>query len=149
VGSRWFSRRAVALHLTLAVVVPAFALLFLWQVRRATGGNDLSWAYVFEWPFFTGYAVYLWWKLLHETPDARRLDEPGSAAADRHNQPATAQLAVAQPAAADDRSGPSADGPAVVVTPDDAADDADDDDELAAYNRYLAELNASGPRKRW
>jgi len=141
VGSRWFSRRAVALHLTLAVVVPAFALLFLWQVRRATGGNSLSWAYVFEWPFFTGYAVYLWWKLLHETPDARRLDESGPAAADGHDHPA----------AADDRSDPLADRLAVVATPDDAADDADDadDDELAAYNRYLAELNASGRSKRW
>lgn len=135
-GSRWFSRRAVALHLTLAVVVPAFALLFLWQVRRATGGNSLSWAYVFEWPFFTGYAVYLWWKLLHETPDARRLDESGPAADDdRH------------PAAVGDPPEPLVDRLADVPAP--AGADEDADEELAAYNRYLAELNASGRRKRW
>ncbi len=29
-------------------------------------GNTLSWVYTFEWPFFAGYAIYMWWKLLHE-----------------------------------------------------------------------------------
>ncbi|MHB1584295.1 MAG: hypothetical protein ACYCU7_02195 [Acidimicrobiales bacterium] len=135
-GSRWFSRRAVALHLTLAVVVPAFALLFLWQVRRATGGNDLSWAYVFEWPFFTGYAVYLWWKLLHETADARRLDEAGRSAS---GDPADGDRAGGT--GGTEAGGGAGDGP--------GGGAGEAEEELAAYNRYLAALNASGRRKRW
>jgi hypothetical protein len=66
----WFTRRALLLHLTLVIVVPTFLGLFWWQVQRVRQGNTLSWAYVFEWPFFTGYAVYLWWRLVHEPPDA-------------------------------------------------------------------------------
>jgi len=48
-------------------VVPTFFALCDWQVHRALAGNELSWAYVFEWPFFAGYAVFVWWKLVHES----------------------------------------------------------------------------------
>jgi hypothetical protein len=64
----WLSRRAIGLHLVIIVIVPTFAALCAWQVRRALAGNQLSWAYVFEWPFFAGYAVYMWWRFLHEAP---------------------------------------------------------------------------------
>ena len=64
----WFSRRAVGLHVLIVVIVPVFAALCVWQVHRALGGNDLSWAYVFEWPFFAGYAIYMWWRFIHEAP---------------------------------------------------------------------------------
>ena len=64
----WFSRRAVGLHVLIIVIVPVFAALCVWQVHRALGGNDLSWAYVFEWPFFAGYAIYMWWRFIHEAP---------------------------------------------------------------------------------
>ena len=56
------------LHVTLAVLVAGCAALCDWQVHRALSGNGLSWAYVFEWPFFAGYGVYMWWKLLHDRP---------------------------------------------------------------------------------
>ena len=65
-SSRWWSGRAVALHLTAATAVVAFCLLARWQVDRALSGNTLSWAYAFEWPFFAAYAVYMWWRLLQE-----------------------------------------------------------------------------------
>ncbi|MGH9130687.1 MAG: hypothetical protein ACRDWV_03230, partial [Acidimicrobiales bacterium] len=42
-----------------------------WQVGRALGGNGLSWAYVFEWPFFAGCSVWLWRKLLREGKPAK------------------------------------------------------------------------------
>lgn len=61
---RWWTGRAVALHITVVVVVTAFILLARWQVDRALSGNELSWVYAFEWPFFALYAVYMWWKLL-------------------------------------------------------------------------------------
>jgi hypothetical protein len=44
------------------ICVPAF----LFEVKRALGGNELSWAYVFEWPALGCYAVYMWHKLLQD-----------------------------------------------------------------------------------
>ena len=66
--SIWFTRRAIGLHAVILVIVPTFAALCLWQVHRALDGNELSWAYVFEWPFFAGYAIYMWWRFVHEVP---------------------------------------------------------------------------------
>ena len=45
---------------------------FVVEVLRAVGGNTLSWAYVFEWPIFGAYAIYLWHRLLQ---DERRADD--------------------------------------------------------------------------
>ena len=59
-------RHRVFTHLTAAVVVPGCGILCWWQVTRALSGNTLSWAYVFEWPIFGGYAVFMWWKLIHD-----------------------------------------------------------------------------------
>ena len=72
VSSRWFSGRAIGLHTTVLVVVSACLALGWWQLERALSGNALSWVYTFEWPFFAAYAVYMWWKLLHEEPGTQR-----------------------------------------------------------------------------
>ena len=106
----WFSRRALKLHAVILVVVPAFLALCLWQISRALGGNTLSWAYVFEWPLFAAYAVYMWWRFVHE-------------AAEDDSPPATAGT---DPAAAP----PAPEGP----------EEQKEDAELAAYNAYLAQL---------
>jgi hypothetical protein len=37
-----------------------------WQLRRALSGNELSWAYTFEWPLFAGFAVYFWARTVRE-----------------------------------------------------------------------------------
>ena len=63
---RYFTARCIALHVTLLVLLPAFAFLTRWQLSRALGGNTLSWAYTFEWPLFAGYAVYVWWHLVRD-----------------------------------------------------------------------------------
>jgi hypothetical protein len=127
----WTSRRAVSLHVALIVFVPACVALTWWQVSRALGGNTLSWVYTVEWPIFGVYAAFMWWKLVHDEPAAA--DAPGPAPLDR-------------PAATAGTSGPS--GP-----PRDEGEEGvqggQGDDELAAYNRYLADLNASGRQKRW
>lgn len=65
----WLSPRALLLHLVMLAVVPGFLALAWWQLNRALGGNGLSWAYTFEWPFFAGYAVFIWWKLVHDDRD--------------------------------------------------------------------------------
>ncbi len=123
----WWSPRAIGLHVTALVVVPGCIALCWWQVDRALSGNGLSWAYVFEWPFFAGYAVYLWWKLVHERPDSPAVlrapgPEPGAEASELSERPA--------------EGGPG-------------AAESDEDAELAAYNRYLAALEANGRPKRW
>jgi len=78
--SAWLTPRALRLHLALFVVVPACMALCIWQLERALAGNTLSWAYVFEWPLFAGYAVYMWWRFVHEVPEgAPPASSPGGA----------------------------------------------------------------------
>ena len=67
----WFSGRALRLHALALLVVAACLALGWWQLQRALSGNTLSWVYTFEWPFFAAYAVYMWWRLLHEEPGSR------------------------------------------------------------------------------
>jgi DNA-binding transcriptional regulator of glucitol operon len=114
----WLSPRAIKLHVVILIVVPAFLALCLWQVSRALGGNSLSWAYVFEWPLFAAYAVYMWWRFVHE---AAPEESPGDAAA--------ADAGGQTTAAAPDTTPPP-------ETPEELKEDA----EMAAYNDYLAQL---------
>jgi hypothetical protein len=37
-----------------------------WQLHRALSGNELSWAYTFEWPLFTIFGIYFWVKTLRD-----------------------------------------------------------------------------------
>jgi len=115
----WLSRRALRLHAVILVVVPAFMALCLWQVSRAVGGNELSWAYVFEWPLFAAYAVYMWWRIVHETPEGAAPTATATAGGDASldGDPAAAARSVTE-----------------------AERRATEDAELAAYNDYLAQL---------
>lgn len=128
--STWLSPRAVGLHVALAVTVPGFLSLGWWQLHRALAGNGLSWAYTVEWPFFCCYAVYMWWRLVHDI------------GADRTRAEASRPLETQRVA------------DTAVVAPERHTSDAertedDEDRELAAYNRYLASLNDSNDAKRW
>jgi hypothetical protein len=109
----WFSPRALKLHAVVLIVVPGFMALCIWQFERAVGGNSLSWAYVFEWPLFAAYAIYMWWRFLHEKPDA-----PPLAAAENGHAPDAAAAAAAPR----------------------TENAAEEDDEMAKYNEYLARL---------
>ena len=64
--TRLTGAEAVRLHLTLAAGLTLCIAAFWFEVRRALGGNELSWAYVFEWPLFAVFAVYMWWTTLHQ-----------------------------------------------------------------------------------
>ncbi len=118
------------------VLVATMAGLTWWQASRALSGNTLSYVYAFEWPLLAGVVVYMWWDLLHERPDRasvrRREAAPGvstngaSANGASANGTATAEPRPAAPRYRDE-----------------------EDEALAAYNRYLAQLNASGRRKTW
>jgi hypothetical protein len=109
----WFSPRALKLHAVILVVVPAFMALCVWQIYRAVGGNGLSWAYVFEWPLFAAYAIYMWWRFVHEKPE-----EPTEHSVAENGHASAAPLQ---------------EGPA-------EANAAQEEAELAAYNEYLARL---------
>ena len=113
----WLSRRAIKLHVVILIVVPAFLALCLWQISRALGGNTLSWAYVFEWPLFAGYAIYMWWRFVHEA--AEETAPPPTAGADPGGSAAAALPAPA---------------------PEETAQEKEEDKEMAAYNDYLAQL---------
>jgi type VI protein secretion system component VasK len=78
VSVNWLSRRAVLLHVTVLLVVAVCLALGWWQLERALSGNTLSWVYTFEWPFFAGYALYMWWKLLHEGDDGHLAESSDS-----------------------------------------------------------------------
>lgn len=62
---RLSSGAAIKTHLTLLLGLALCGLAFWFELRRAEGGNNLSWAYVFEWPLLGIFAIYMWWKLLH------------------------------------------------------------------------------------
>jgi len=107
------------------MVVSFWGMLWLgdWQFHRALAGNGLSWAYTFEWPLFSGFAVVFWAKTIRDEFRIRRgeMSDPRAAAAEAENLPA----GVVGPVQA------GAGSPAE-----------DEDEELSAYNAYLARLNA-------
>jgi hypothetical protein len=114
----------------LLMVVSFWGMLWLgdWQFRRAMAGNALSWAYTFEWPLFSAFAVVFWAKTIRDEFRIRRgeIPDPRAAVAEAQSLPAgvtgTEQVRVVQAA------------------PGGAPDD--EDEELSAYNAYLARLNA-------
>jgi len=120
VRQRWFSRRALQLHLAVVLWVPVCLIAFWWQVHRAFDGNGLSYLYSAEWPIFAVLGVWAWWVLVHTDPERAG---------------ARGQRKMAERLGA---------GGAAATTPPRRG--ADEDDELAAYNDRLAELARRGPK---
>jgi hypothetical protein len=114
----WIVRHAFA-----ATLVIGFLVLGWWQFRRASDGNTLSWAYTFEWPVFAGFVIFIWCREV-------RLALRGDAAVD--GQPSEPRPGMRRP---------------VITARRPTAYDDGGDAELAAYNKYLAWLNAN-PRAR-
>jgi len=163
------------MHVTLLVLLPTFTLLTWWQFERAYNGNTLSWAYTFEWPLFGGYAIYVWWQLIHDDPTVftRRQDvkhgpdgeplgpeeQPGWAlsggrrasrrVARAGGQVATVGVATMTGSTADQPPSGSVVGDQLVEVEVEVEDVDEEDPELAEYNRYLADLNAGPDTKRW
>ncbi|OLR94721.1 hypothetical protein BJP25_10875 [Actinokineospora bangkokensis] len=107
------------------VAVSALSLLaccglayWQWQRFESANGTFQNLGYVLQWPLFGIAPAYMFWRL-------RKL---------RAQQPA------APPAP------PPPPPPPPPARPRAAAQPHEDDDELAAYNRYLAGLNAQEPR---
>ena len=67
--------------------------LGIWQLHRALSGNELSWAYTFEWPLFAIFAVYFWVRTVRE-----ELHTAAGADTGRPPAPAAGPAAAAPPA---------------------------------------------------
>jgi DNA-binding transcriptional regulator of glucitol operon len=124
--NRWFTRRAITLHVAALVAIGVCLALGWWQLHRAMyDHNQLSWGYTIEWPLFAGYAAWMWWKLLHEEPGFRN-NEPASS---QRGEPAEGAASNRPPVEQERARGP-------------------EERELAAYNEYLADLDAGTRRTR-
>lgn len=120
---RWFSRRSLALHLVVVLVVPFCLVAGWWQLQRALGGNTLSYVYVLEWPSFAVIAVWAWWVLV--TGPSRISAQPPPRASSSGGR-STQEDLLAQ------RRVPLRWAPE------------DEDDRLWAYNSRLAEMAEPG-----
>jgi hypothetical protein len=64
---------AIKLHITLLAGLALCGVAFWFELGRAERGNNLSWAYVFEWPLLGIFGVYMWWSYLHGATSGMRL----------------------------------------------------------------------------
>jgi hypothetical protein len=192
---KYFTWRCIGLHVLVLIVVPTFFLLGRWQFDAARSGNTLSWAYTVEWPLFGIYAIYVWWRLIHEKSTAlarlwaardrtaaansgmpleevpgwaldkklsaavihASLGSPGSPALPQGRQTGALESedrklsdsALLGATMVDDHPEVISDGAEAVVDAQVVGVKVAVDEDLAAYNRYLADLNRSDPPKRW
>ncbi|GAA0515994.1 hypothetical protein GCM10011581_47480 [Saccharopolyspora subtropica] len=132
--------RWLLLHALFIVATIATGFLAVWQWDRAheAGGSFQNLGYALQWPLFGAFTIYLWIKLMRM--ELRRdVDD-------------TEPEAVEQPAAreADSSGGEPPEATArrkrPLLPPPAPPVDASEDPELAAYNRYLAELNEADRR---
>lgn len=116
----WLVRHLLALGL-----VVAFILLGRWQWHRAESGNGLSYAYTVEWPLFAAFVAFFWWKMLRfELHPPNERIEPDVEEAERAESVPVDEIADPTPPI-----------------------DETTDPELAAYNRYLAQLDEQDRNK--
>lgn len=121
---RWLGR-----HLLTVGVVVLFVFLGRWQWNRGVVTHSLqNYGYGIQWCLFACVVVYGWGRLLHDDLWPPERTEP-------------VPLVI---------GGERLDGPDPYAAADDIEDDPDADPEadaeLAAYNAYLAQLNAR-PRR--
>ena len=79
------AKRILGIHLGLLLAEAICVSAFLVEIHRARQGNTLSWAYVFEWPIFAVYAIYIWRKLIREE---RQPSEPRTMPPSEHDDAA-------------------------------------------------------------
>jgi hypothetical protein len=58
--------RVLRIHFGLGLAEIICVSAFVFELYRALSGNTLSWAYVFEWPLFGAYALYMWRRFIIE-----------------------------------------------------------------------------------
>lgn len=112
---RLLTRKWVLTHVFVVALVALFLLLGWWQLQRAETGNSRSWAYSMEWPSFALLVIGFWIKIMHDELHPRTESDDAPNASPRRGRRGRRR--------ADADSGRIAEDP-----------------ELAAYNRYIADL---------
>jgi DNA-binding transcriptional regulator of glucitol operon len=121
--------RRLLVALLVAAFVAACLRLGWWQWQRfGLTGSGQNLGYTFQWPTFALFAILMWWRLSKLEAQRRR----------QHASEPAELTSPAKPTA----SSTGRDDPARPATADQAETSDDPDDELAAYNRYLAQLHA-------
>lgn len=120
---RFFTPGWLGLHALAVALCAAFLGFGWWQFDRAQQGNDRSWAYTFEWPIFAIFVIVMWIKMMRD--EVNGVDE---------NDPRRAPNVIEEPAEA-------------AVKREIIKQQETEDPALAAYNRYLARLNAESHRR--
>jgi len=84
------NKKNLGIHFGLFLAEFLCVSAFTVELARALSGNELSWAYVFEWPLFAVYALYMWRKLLNEERNGPRPlvvpDQKSHDALERYNE---------------------------------------------------------------
>jgi len=122
VRSKYFSRRAIGLHLSVLLWIAVCAICAWWQVGRAIEGNQLSFLYSIEWPVFGVLGVLGWYAMLN----AEKVTEHQQKARQEYEEKMRAEALAARLAA------------------EEAEDPA-----LAAYNDHLAQLSHESKKRLW
>jgi DNA-binding transcriptional regulator of glucitol operon len=122
VTSKYFSRRALGLHLALATWIGVCAVAAWWQVGRAIQGSSLSYFYAIEWPVFGIFGVLGWFALLN----LEKVTEHQEKARREYEEHKRAEARAAREASGEP-----------------------EDPILAAYNDHLAQIASSPKRKLW
>ena len=110
---RLLAPRWLAWHALAIVVTVVFVRLGLWQWDRAAAtGSPQNMGYALQWPAFALFVVAVWWRVSRDAVRPPREARPRRPVRRAGPEPVPAVPAIEE-----------------------------EDPELAAYNRYLAELN--------
>jgi len=115
-ASPWGRRIAIVATCLVSLLVCCGLAWWQWDRFTSANGTFQNLGYVLQWPLFGLFPAFMFWRI-------RKLN----------------QKAEAEPPAA---AKPEVPAPRPRPAPEQADQDEDEDDELAAYNRYLRELNA-------
>jgi DNA-binding transcriptional regulator of glucitol operon len=122
VKSKYFSPRAIGLHLALIAWLLICGVLAWWQVGRAIQGNSISFFYAIEWPVFGIFGVLGWYALLNMD----KVSEHQERARREYEEKMRADAQAARERAVEA-----------------------EDPRLAAYNDHLADIAAAPKKRLW
>ena len=120
--SKYFSRRALGLHLVLIGWIAMSASAAWWQVGRAIQGNSLSFLYSIEWPVIGVLGVLGWYALLN----MEKVTEHQEIARREYEDKMRAEALAAR-----------------------RRSEVAEDPTMSAYNDHLAELSTHPKKKLW
>jgi len=115
-ASPWGRRIAIVATCLVSLLVCCGLAWWQWDRFTSANGTFQNLGYVLQWPLFGLFPAFMFWRI-------RKLRQKAEAEGPAPETPA-------------------AEVPAPRPRPDLPKQDEDEDDELAAYNRYLRELNA-------